>query len=93
MTSEGAVRVRSARRHHLYRAMAWLSEELTAAEQGGATPFSPRTVKDRVEGELFARRRSKGGAAIAPPTEPCPATGVPVSTGFAAGHCKLEVRT
>src|SRR4051794_8632139 len=43
--------------HHLYRAMAWLGEELPAAEQGGATPFSPRTVKDRVEEELFARRR------------------------------------
>jgi len=43
--------------HHLYRAMAWLGEELPADEQGGATPFSPRTVKDRVEEELFARRR------------------------------------
>ena len=42
--------------HHLYRAMAWLGEELPADEQGGATPFSPRTVKDRVEEELFARR-------------------------------------
>src|SRR3954447_4971145 len=43
--------------HHLYRAMAWLGEELPADEQGGATPLSPRTVKDRVEEELFARRR------------------------------------
>src|SRR3954468_18350288 len=43
--------------HHLYRAMAWLGEELPADEQGGATPFSPRTVKDRVEENLFARRR------------------------------------
>src|SRR5580765_6077184 len=43
--------------HHLYRAMAWLGEELPADEQGGATPFTPRTVKDRVEEELFARRR------------------------------------
>ncbi len=43
--------------HHLYRAMAWLGEELPAEEQGGATPFAPRTVKDRVEEELFARRR------------------------------------
>jgi Transposase DDE domain len=43
--------------HHLYRAMAWLGEELPADEQGGATPFAPRTVKDRVEEELFARRR------------------------------------
>jgi hypothetical protein len=43
--------------HHLYRAMAWLGEELPAHEQGGATPFSPRTVKDLIEEELFARRR------------------------------------
>ena len=37
--------------------MAWLGEELPAEEQGGATPFAPRTVKDRIEEELFARRR------------------------------------
>jgi Transposase DDE domain len=43
--------------HHLYRAMAWLGEELPAHEQGGATPFAPRTVKDLIEEELFARRR------------------------------------
>src|SRR6476661_1130079 len=43
--------------HHLYRVMAWLGEELPAAEQGGATPFAPRTVKDRAEEALFARRR------------------------------------
>src|SRR6476469_141077 len=43
--------------HHLYRAMAGLGEELPAEEQRGATPFAPRTVKDRVEEELFARRR------------------------------------
>jgi hypothetical protein len=43
--------------HHLYRAMAWLGEELPADEQGSATPFTPRTVKDRVEEALFARRR------------------------------------
>jgi hypothetical protein len=43
--------------HHLYRAMAWLGEELPAEEQGGATPFAPRTVKDLVEEERFARRR------------------------------------
>src|SRR4051794_31628034 len=41
----------------LYRAMAWLGEELPAAEQGGATPFAPRTVKDLVEENLFVRRR------------------------------------
>ncbi len=43
--------------HHLYRAMAWLGEELPADQQGGATPFAPRTVKDLVEEQLFARRR------------------------------------
>src|SRR5215203_791312 len=43
--------------HHLYRAMAWLGEELSADAQGGATPFAPRTVKDLIEEQLFARRR------------------------------------
>ena len=43
--------------HHLYRAMAWLGEELPADQQAGATPFAPRTVKDLIEEELFARRR------------------------------------
>ncbi len=43
--------------HQLYRAMAWLGEELPAEQQAGATPFAPRTVKDLVEERLFARRR------------------------------------
>jgi transposase len=43
--------------HHLYRAMAWLGEELPPNQQSGATPFAPRTVKDLVEEELFAQRR------------------------------------
>jgi hypothetical protein len=43
--------------HHFYRAMAWLGEGLAAAEQAGATPFAPRTVKDLVEERLFERRR------------------------------------
>ena len=43
--------------HQLYRAMAWLGEELSADQQAGATPFAPRTVKDLVEERLFARRR------------------------------------
>src|SRR5918999_729961 len=43
--------------HHLYRAMAWLGEELPAVEQGGATPLAPRTVKDLIEERLFERRR------------------------------------
>ena len=42
--------------HHLYRAMAWLGEELPDEEQADATPFAPRTVKDLVEERLFARR-------------------------------------
>lgn len=43
--------------HHLYRAMAWLGEPLPGAQQEGATPFVERTTKDRIEEELFARRR------------------------------------
>jgi hypothetical protein len=43
--------------HHLYRAMAWLGEELPAEQQGGATPFAARTVKDLIEERLFAARR------------------------------------
>src|SRR6516165_3911120 len=43
--------------HHLYRAMAWLGEELPEKEQDGRTPFSPRCVKDVVEEQLFAHRR------------------------------------
>jgi hypothetical protein len=43
--------------HHLYRAMAWLGEELPAEQQAGATPFAPRTVKDLIEERLFERRR------------------------------------
>jgi transposase len=43
--------------HHLYRAMAWVGEELAQDQQSGATPFAPRTVKDLIEEELFAQRR------------------------------------
>src|SRR5919205_629364 len=43
--------------HHLYRAMAWLGEELPANQQDGATPFAPRTIKDLIEERLFERRR------------------------------------
>jgi transposase len=42
---------------HLYRAMAWLGEELDKSEQQDATPFSPRCTKDLIEEALFARRR------------------------------------
>jgi transposase len=41
--------------HHLYRAMAFLGEEL--ADQSDRTPFSPRCTKDLVEEALFDRRR------------------------------------
>jgi len=43
--------------HHLYRAMAWLGEELSAQEQDGRTPFAPRCLKDVIEERLFAHRR------------------------------------
>ncbi len=43
--------------HHLYRAMAWLGEVLPQDQQTRATPFAPRTNKDLMEEELFARRR------------------------------------
>jgi hypothetical protein len=42
--------------HHLYRAMAWLGEELPAAEQDGRT-LAPRCLKDVMEEQLFAKRR------------------------------------
>ncbi len=42
---------------HLYRALAWLGEELPAASQDAATPFAPRCVNDVLEEELFACRR------------------------------------
>ena len=43
--------------HHLYRAMAWLGEELPADQQDAATPFAPRCTKDLLEEQLFAHRR------------------------------------
>ena len=43
--------------HQLYRAMRWLGSALPASEQAAATPFGPRTRKDRVEEAVFARRR------------------------------------
>jgi hypothetical protein len=43
---------------HFYRAMAWLGEPLPEEDQDGASPFSPRCVKDLIEEELFARRRN-----------------------------------
>ena len=43
--------------HHLYRAMAWLGEELPAKDQDSRTPFAPRCIKDLIEERLFAHRR------------------------------------
>jgi hypothetical protein len=43
--------------HHLYRAMAWLGEELPADEQRGSTRLGPLCTKDRIEEGLFRRRR------------------------------------
>ena len=43
--------------HHLYRAMEWLGEELPETEQYGATTFSPRCTKDKIEERLFERNR------------------------------------
>lgn len=43
--------------HHLYRAMAWLGEELPDDQQGGRTPFAPRCTKDLVEEGLFRQRQ------------------------------------
>lgn len=41
--------------HHLYRAMAFLGEEIE--DQNDCTPFAPRCTKDVIEEELFLARR------------------------------------
>jgi len=43
--------------HQLYRAMAWLGEELPEKDQAFATPFTPRCTKDLVEEKLFEKKR------------------------------------
>jgi hypothetical protein len=43
--------------HHLYRAMAWLGQELPEDQQEGRTPFAPRCIKDQVEEGVFNHRR------------------------------------
>lgn len=50
-------RARDLELHHLYRAMAWLGEELPMAQQWDMTRFAPRCTKDLIEEGLFARRR------------------------------------
>jgi transposase len=42
--------------HQLYRAMAWLGEQLPAKQQQGFTKLVPRCTKDVIEEQLFARR-------------------------------------
>lgn len=41
--------------HHLYRAMAFLGEELE--DQKDCTPFAPRCIKDLIEEDMFLERR------------------------------------
>jgi hypothetical protein len=43
--------------HHLYRAMAWLAEELPEKDRDGRTPFAPRCLKDVVAERLFVHWR------------------------------------
>jgi len=43
--------------HHLYRAMAWLGEELPGGEQSGTNRVGRRSMKDLIEEELFCRRQ------------------------------------
>jgi hypothetical protein len=43
--------------HHLYRAMAWLGEQLPDDAQRGSTRLVPLCTKDRIEEGLFGRRR------------------------------------
>jgi arginine repressor len=42
--------------HHMYRAMAWLGEELPAAQQPERLALIPRCTKDVIEERLFAGR-------------------------------------
>lgn len=44
--------------HQLYRAMAWLGDELDTAQQDAdPKPLAKRSTKDRIEEQLFQRRR------------------------------------
>jgi len=44
--------------HHLYRAMAWLGEQLPDQQQRGSTRLVPLCTKDRIEEGIFQRRRN-----------------------------------
>ncbi len=43
--------------HHMYRAMAWLGEQLPQSQQQERLTLVPRCTKDVIEERLFARRR------------------------------------
>src|SRR5262249_15169853 len=43
--------------HHLYRAMAWLGEELPDNDQAGRTPVAARRTKDGIQEQVFSDRR------------------------------------
>ena len=43
--------------HHLYRAMAFIGEELS--DQKNASSFAPRCIKDLIEEHVFFHRRNK----------------------------------
>jgi len=43
--------------HHMYRAMAWLGDQLPADQQQGSSNLVPRCTKDVIEENLFAQRR------------------------------------
>jgi hypothetical protein len=43
--------------HHMYRAMAWLGDQLPAHQQQGCTKLVPRCTKDLIEERLFEQRR------------------------------------
>jgi len=56
-TEQGLEGTEELQLHHFYRAMAFLGAELPEDEQTGATPFSPRCVKDKIEEALFAHNK------------------------------------
>jgi len=43
--------------HHMYRAMAWLGDQLPADHQQGSSNLVPRCTKDVIEEKLFDQRR------------------------------------
>jgi transposase len=43
--------------HHMYRAMAWLGDQLPVDQQQGSSKLVPRCTKDVIEEKLFEQRR------------------------------------